>query len=214
MGEEGMNTSRQIRILTVDDHPVLREGIAALVAAEPDMIVVAEAGNGREAIELYRVHRPDITLMDLQMPLMSGTEAIAAIRVDFPNARIIVLSTYSGDAQAVRALRAGASGYLLKSMVRKELAETIRSVHAGRKRIPPEVAIKMAEHHSDDSLTEREIEILQQVAAGNANKMIADNFSISEQTVKAHMRSILSKLGANDRTHAVTIALQRGIIEI
>lgn len=209
-----MNTSRQIRILTVDDHPVLREGIAALVAAEPDMIVVAEAGNGREAIELYRVHRPDITLMDLQMPLMSGTEAIAAIRVDFPNARIIVLSTYSGDAQAVRALRAGASGYLLKSMVRKELAETIRSVHAGRKRIPPEVAIKMAEHHSDDSLTEREIEILQQVAAGNANKMIADNFSISEQTVKAHMRSILSKLGANDRTHAVTIALQRGIIEI
>jgi DNA-binding NarL/FixJ family response regulator len=209
-----MNTSRKIRILTVDDHPVLREGIAAIVAAEPDMLVVAEAGNGREAIELYRVHRPDITLMDLQMPLMSGTDAIAAIRVDFPNARIIVLSTYSGDAQAVRALNAGASGYLLKSMVRKELAETIRSVHAGRKRIPPEVAIKMAEHHGDDALTEREIEILQQVAAGNANKMIADNFSISEQTVKAHMRSILSKLSANDRTHAVTIALQRGIIEI
>lgn len=214
MGEEGMNTSRQIRILTVDDHPVLREGIAAIVAAEPDMMVVAEAGNGREAIELYRVHRPDITLMDLQMPLMSGTDAIAAIRVDFPNARIIVLSTYSGDAQAVRALNAGASGYLLKSMVRKELAETIRSVHAGRKRILPEVAIKMAEHHGDDALTEREIEILREVAAGNANKMIADNFSISEQTVKAHMRSILSKLGANDRTHAVTIALQRGIIEI
>lgn len=209
-----MNTSRKIRILTVDDHPVLREGIAAIVAAEPDMTVVAEAGNGHEAIELYRVHRPDITLMDLQMPLMSGTDAIAAIRVDFPNARIIVLSTYSGDAQAVRALNAGASGYLLKSMVRKELAETIRSVHAGRKRIPPEVAIKMAEHHSDDALTEREIEILRQVAAGNANKMIADNCSISEQTVKAHMRSILSKLGANDRTHAVTIALQRGIIEI
>jgi len=209
-----MNTSRQIRILTVDDHPVLREGIAAIVAAEPDMIVVAEAGNGREAIELYRVHRPDITLMDLQMPLMSGTDAIAAIRVDFPNARIIVLSTYSGDAQAVRALKAGASGYLLKSMVRKELADTIRSVHAGRKKIPPEIAIKMAEHHGDDALTEREIEILRQVAAGNANKMIADNFSISEQTVKAHMRNILSKLGANDRTHAVTIALQRGIIEI
>jgi DNA-binding NarL/FixJ family response regulator len=209
-----MNTSRQIRILTVDDHPVLREGIAAIVAAEPDMMVVAEAGNGREAIELYRVHRPDITLMDLQMPLMSGTDAIAAIRVDFPNARIIVLSTYSGDAQAVRALKAGASGYLLKSMVRKELADTIRSVHAGRKKIPPEIAIKMAEHHGDDALTEREIEILRQVAAGNANKMIADNFSISEQTVKAHMRNILSKLGANDRTHAVTIALQRGIIEI
>jgi DNA-binding NarL/FixJ family response regulator len=214
MSEEGMNTSRQIRILTVDDHPVLREGIAAIVAAEPDMLVVAEAGNGREAIELYRIHRPDITLMDLQMPLMNGTDAIAAIRVDFPNARIIVLSTYSGDAQAVRALNAGASGYLLKSMVRKELAETIRCVHAGRKKIPPEVAIKMAEHHGDDALTEREIEILREVAAGNANKMIADNFSISEQTVKAHMRNILSKLGANDRTHAVTIALQRGIIEI
>jgi two-component system, NarL family, response regulator len=209
-----MNTSHQIRILTVDDHPVLREGIAAIVAAEPDMLVVAEAGNGREAIELYRVHRPDITLMDLQMPLMSGTDAIAAIRVDFPNARIVVLSTYSGDAQAVRALNAGASGYLLKSAVRKELAETIRIVHAGKKRIPPEVAIRMAEHHSDDALTKREIEILRQVAAGNANKRIADNFSISEQTVKAHMRSILSKLGANDRTHAVTIALQRGIIEI
>jgi len=209
-----MNTSRQIRILTVDDHPVLREGIAAIVATEPDMIVVAEAGNGREAIELYRVHRPDITLMDLQMPLMDGTDAITAIRVDFPHARIIVLSTYSGDAQAVRALNAGASGYLLKSMVRKELAETIRSVHAGKKRIPPEVAIKMAEHHSDDALTGREIEILRQVAAGNANKTIADHFSISEQTVKAHMRSILSKLGANGRTHAVTIALQRGIIEI
>ncbi len=209
-----MNAGGQIRILTVDDHPLLREGIAAIVATEPDMIVVAEAGNGREAIELYRVHRPDITLMDLQMPLMSGTDAIAAIRVDFPHARIIVLSTYSGDAQAVRALNAGASGYLLKSMVRKELAETIRSVHAGKKRIPPEVAIKMAEHHSDDALTGREIEILRQVAAGNANKTIADHFSISEQTVKAHMRSILSKLGANGRTHAVTIALQRGIIEI
>lgn len=209
-----MTESRKIRILTVDDHPVLREGIAAIVATEPDMMVVAEAGNGREAIELYRAHRPDITLMDLQMPVMGGTEAIAAIRADFPNARIIVLSTYSGDAQAVRALDAGASGYLLKSMVRKELAETIRSVHAGKKRVPSEIAIKMAEHHSDDALTEREIEILRQVAAGNANKMIADNFSISEQTVKAHMRSILSKLGANDRTHAVTIALQRGIIEI
>jgi DNA-binding NarL/FixJ family response regulator len=214
MGKEGMNTSRQIRILAVDDHPVLREGIAAIVAAEPDMTVVAEAGNGIEAIDLYRVHRPDITLMDLQMPIMSGTDAIAAIRVDFPNARIIVLSTYSGDAQAIRALNAGASGYLLKSMVRKELTETIRIVHAGRKRIPPEVAIKMAEHHGDDALTERETEILREVAAGNANKMIADNFSISEQTVKTHMRSILSKLGANDRTHAVTIALQRGIIEI
>ena len=209
-----MNTSRQIRILTVDDHPVLREGIAAIVSGEPDMIVAAEASNGREAIEQFRVHRPDITLMDLGLPDMNGTEVIAAVRAEFPNARIIALTTYSGDALAVRALKAGASGYLLKSMVRKELAETIRSVHAGRKKIPPEIAIKMAEHHGDDALTEREIEILRQVAAGNANKMIADNFSISEQTVKAHMRNILSKLGANDRTHAVTIALKRGIIEI
>jgi len=205
---------RQIRILTVDDHPVLREGIAAIVAGEPDMVVVGEASNGREALEQFRAHRPDITLMDLQMPVMNGTETIAAIRADFPDARIIVLTTYSGDVQAVRALEAGASGYILKNMVRKELAETIRSVHAGRKKIPPEIAIGMAEHHSDDALTEREIEILREVAAGNANKIIADNLSISEQTVKAHMRSILSKLGANDRTHAVTIGLKRGIIEI
>lgn len=211
---EIMNAGSQIRILSVDDHPVLRDGIAAIVAGEPDMIMVAEAGNGREAVEQFRAHRPDVTLMDLIMPGMSGTEAIAAIRADFPDARIIVLSTYQGDAQALRALKAGASGYLLKSMARKELAETIRSVHAGRKKIPPEIAVAMAEHHTDDALTEREIEILQQIAAGNANKIIADNLSISEQTVKAHIRSILSKLDANDRTHAVTIGLKRGIIEI
>jgi len=209
-----MNAGNRIRILSVDDHPVLRDGIAAIVAGEPDMIMVAEAGNGREAVEQFRAHRPDVTLMDLIMPGMSGTEAIAAIRADFPDARIIVLSTYQGDAQALRALKAGASGYLLKSMARKELAETIRSVHAGRKKIPPEIAVAMAEHHTDDALTEREIEILQQIAAGNANKIIADNLSISEQTVKAHIRSILSKLDANDRTHAVTIGLKRGIIEI
>jgi len=209
-----MNAGNRIRILSVDDHPVLRDGIAAIVAGEPDMIMVAEAGNGREAVEQFRAHRPDVTLMDLIMPGMSGTEAIAAIRADFPDARIIVLSTYQGDAQALRALKAGASGYLLKSMARKELAETIRSVHAGRKKIPPEIAVAMAEHHTDDALTEREIEILRQIAAGNANKIIADNLSISEQTVKAHIRSILSKLDANDRTHAVTIGLKRGIIEI
>ena len=203
-----------IRILTVDDHPLLREGIAAVLANETDMAVVAEAGNGREAVEQFRAHRPDVTLMDLQMPDMNGTDAITAIRKDYPEARIIVLTTYGGDAQAVRALKAGAFGYLLKSMVRKELVETIRSVHAGKKRVPPEIAVEMAEHHADDALTEREIEVLREVAAGNANKVVALHLGISEETVKAHMRSILSKLGAHDRTHAVTIALRRGIIEI
>lgn len=209
-----MTLGSRIRVLTVDDHPMLREGIAAVLAVETDLELVGEASNGREAIEQFRTHRPDITLMDLQMPLMGGTEAIAAIRDEFPDARIIVLTTYAGDAQAVRAFKAGASGYMLKNMVRKELVETIRSVHSGKKRIPPEVAMGMAEHHADDALTEREIEVLKLVAAGNANKVIADRLSISEETVKAHMRNILSKLDANDRTHAVTIALRRGIIEI
>ena len=209
-----MSTNNPIRILTVDDHPVLREGIAAVLDSEDDMVLVAEASNGNEAVEQFRIHRPDVTLMDLQMPLMNGTEAILAIRNEFPEARIIVLTTYGGDAQAVRAFKAGASGYLLKSMLRKELVETIRSVHAGKRRIPPEIAIEIAEHHADDALTEREIEVLRNVAAGNANKMIAAHLAISEETVKAHMRSILSKLGANDRTHAVTIALKRGIIDI
>ena len=209
-----MPSEKRIRILIVDDHPALREGIAAIVAAEPEMTVVAEAGDGREAIELYRLHRPDITLMDLQMPGMSGDEATLAICAEFPHARIIAFTTYSGDAQAAQMLKAGAQGYLLKSMLRKQLVETIRTVHNGRRSIPPQIAVELAEHHADDALTEREIEILRQVAAGNANKMIAHNFSISEQTVKAHMRNILSKLGANDRTHAVTIALRRGIIAI
>lgn len=209
-----MNAKSPIRILTADDHPMLREGIAAVLGTEVDMVLVAEASNGREAVEQFRIHRPDVTLMDLQMPDMNGTDAILAIRKEFPEARIIVLTTYSGDAQAVRAFNAGASGYLLKNMVRKELVETIRSVHAGKKRIPPEIAVEMAEHHTDDALTERETEVLREVAAGNANKVVAMHLAVSEETVKAHMKSILSKLGANDRTHAVTIALKRGIIEI
>ena len=209
-----MSMNTPIRIVTVDDHPMLREGIAAVLASEADMVLVGEASNGREGIEQFRAHRPDVTLMDLQMPVMNGTDAIIAIRKEFPDARIIVLTTYSGDVQAVRAFEAGAVGYLLKNLVRKELVETIRSVHSGKKRIPPEIAVGIAEHHSDDALTEREIEVLKHVAAGNANKMVAYNLDLSEETIKAHMKNILSKLGAKDRTHAVTIALKRGIIEI
>lgn len=209
-----MNANNPIRILTVDDHPLLREGIAAVVESETDMVIVAEASNGREAIEQFQTHRPDVTLMDLQMPLMNGTDAILAIRKDFPDARIVVLTTYSGDAQIIRAFKAGAAGYLLKNMLRKELVETIRSAHGGKKRIPPEIAAEMVEHIKDDALTEREIEVLLQVAAGHSNKIVADRLAISEDTVRSHMKNILSKLGANDRTHAVTIALKRGIIEL
>lgn len=193
---------------------MLREGIAAVLAGEPDMLLVAEASNGREALEQFRTHHPDVTLMDVQMPEVNGIDAILKIREEFPDARIIVLTTYTGDAQAARAFKAGASGYLLKNMVRKELIDTIRMVHAGKKRIPAEIAVEMAQHHSDDQLTEREIQVLREVAAGNANKMVAQLLHVSEETVKAHMKSILSKLGANDRTHAVTIAVKRGIIEI
>jgi DNA-binding NarL/FixJ family response regulator len=209
-----MNPTGAIRILSVDDHPMLREGIAAVLASEQDMLLVAEASNGREAVEQFRAHRPDVTLMDVQMPEGNGIDAIAKIREEFPAARIIVLTTYTGDAQAARAFKAGASGYLLKNMVRKELIDTIRTVHSGKKKIPPEIAMEMAQHHSDDTLTDREIQVLREVAGGNANKMVAQLLRISEETVKAHMRSILSKLGANDRTHAVTIAVKRGIIEI
>ena len=206
--------TKTIRILTADDHALLRQGIAALVDLEPDMELVAQAATGREAIEQFRRHRPDITLMDLQMPDISGIEAIIAIRGEFPNAKIIVLTTYAGDVQVMRAMRAGARGYLLKGSVHTDLVETIRAVHAGRKRIPPEVAAELAIHTTEDQLTARELEILRLIAKGNANKEIAAQLSIREDTVKSHVGSILDKLGANDRTHAVTIGLQRGIIEL
>jgi DNA-binding NarL/FixJ family response regulator len=203
-----------IRILLVDDHPLLREGVAGLVADQPDMRLVSEASNGYEAIEQFRKHHPDITLLDLQMPDLNGIDAMIAIRAEFPQARIIVLTTYTGDAQVVRALRAGARAYLLKSLLRRELLDTIRAVHAGQKRIAPEIARQIAEHVADEPLTSREIEVLRLVAAGKANKIVADHLGITEETVKGHVKNILSKLNANDRTHAVTIALKRGIIEL
>jgi DNA-binding NarL/FixJ family response regulator len=203
-----------IRVLTVDDHALLRKGIRALIGAESDMQLVAEASTGREAIEEFRKHTPDVTLMDLQMPELNGVDAIIAIRGEFPDARIIVLSTYSGDVHVARALKAGARAYLLKTNVNKELLTTIRAVHAGHKRIPAEVASGLAEHTGEDELTERETEILRLIAAGNANKEIAAQLNIAEDTVKRHVTNILSKLGANDRTHAVTIGLTRGIIEL
>lgn len=211
---EAAATGKRIRILAVDDHPMLREGIAAAIARQPDMILVGEAVNGREAIEAFRTTRPDVTLMDLQMPEMNGVAAISAIRADFPAARIIVLTTYKGDAQALRALKAGASGYLLKSALRKEMMDAIRAVFAGRSSIPAEIAMQIAEHVAADALSEREVEVLRCIAQGAANKEVAMRLRISEETVKVHMKHILEKLAATDRTHAVTIALSRGIIEL
>ena len=204
---------RQIRILVVDDHPLLRQGIAGLVADQSDMSLVAEASNGREAILQFRALRPDVTLMDLQMPEMNGLDAIAAIRGEFPEARIVVLTTYTGDVQVLRALKAGARAYLLKNLLHKELLETIRAVHAGKKTLSPEVSYQLAEHATDDALIPAEIAVLRLIAAGNANKQIADQLSITEETVKGRVKNILSKLGANDRTHAAMIGLKRGIIE-
>ena len=205
--------TKKINILSVDDHPLLREGIAAVLEDETDMVLAAEATNGKEAVEQFRAHHPDVTLMDLQMPVMSGIDAIIEIRREFPNARFIVLTTYRGDVQALRALKAGASGYLLKNMLRKNLVDTIRTVHAGKRFIPPEIAAELADHVTQDALTEREIAVLRNVAMGNSNKIIAGHLNVSEATVKGHMKSILSKLAANDRTHAVMIAMKRGFIE-
>jgi two-component system, NarL family, response regulator len=203
-----------IRILTVDDHALLRGGITALVSTQSDMELVGEASNGREAIQQFRTLRPDVTLMDIQMPGVDGIEALMAIRAEFPDARVVVLTTYKGDVQAMRALRAGAQAYLLKGLLQKELLDTIRDVHAGRKRIGQEVAAELADHVSDDALSLREVDVLRLIAEGNSNKLIADRLSISEDTVKGHVKNILSKLGANDRTHAVTIGLKRGIIAV
>jgi DNA-binding NarL/FixJ family response regulator len=202
-----------IRVLAVDDHALLREGIAGLVAGQSDMSLVAQASNGREAIHQFRTHRPDITLMDLQMPEMNGLDAIIAIRGEFPESRIIVLTTYAGDVQVLRALKAGARGYLLKNSLHKELLDTIRSVHAGKRALSTEVSYQLAEHATDDALTPAEVRVLRLIAEGNANKEIAAQLSISEETVKGQVRNILSKLGANDRTHAAMIGLKRGIIE-
>jgi DNA-binding NarL/FixJ family response regulator len=203
-----------IRILTVDDHQLLREGIAAVLDGQEDMALVGEASNGTEGIESFRRLRPDITLMDLRMPDMTGIEAIRAIRAEFPTARIIVLTTYAGDAQAAAALKAGAAGYLLKNLVRKELTDTIRIVHSGRRSVPPGIATDIAEHVADDALTERETQVLRRVAAGKSNKLIGAELDIAEGTVKTHMKSILPKLNATDRTHAVMIALKRGILDL
>jgi len=203
-----------IRILAVDDHPVVRRGIAAMIATQPDMALVAEATNGREAIQQFRAHRPDIALMDLQMPEMSGLDAVSAIRGEFPDARIIVLTTYAGDVQILRAVKAGAQAYLLKNAFHEELIDTIRAVYAGKKKLSPEASFEIAEHSTDDALTPAEISVLRLIAAGNANKEIADQLSLAEDTVKWRVKNVLSKLGARDRTQAAMIGVKRGIIEI
>ena len=209
-----MNDGARIRVLSVDDHPLLREGIAAIVKSQPDMTLVSQASGGTEAIQQYRQYQPDVTLMDLRLPDLSGIDAMIAIRAEFQEARIVMLTTFEGDVEVQRALEAGAWGYILKSMRPSELVHVIRQVHAGRKRIAPEVASQLAEHISDESLTVREVEVLQQVAGGNRNRDIAEMLFISEETVKVHLKHIMDKLGASDRTQAIAIALRRGIIQL
>ncbi len=209
-----MNSPENIRVFSVDDHPLLREGIATLIKSQPDMVLVGEASTGREAIQQFQKHQPDVTLMDLRLPDMNGIEAMIAIRSEFPGARIIMLTTYEGDVEIQRALDAGARGYMLKSMPPKELLEVIRQVHAGKKRIPPQIAAQIAEHMSDEALTDREVEVLREIAGGNRNRDIAEKLFITEETVKVHIKHIMEKLGASDRTQAVAIGVRRGIIQL
>jgi DNA-binding NarL/FixJ family response regulator len=209
-----MNEPVRIRVLCVDDHPLLREGIATVVNSQPDMSLVGTAFNGHESVEQFRKHKPDVTLMDLRLPDMSGIDAMIAIRSEFPQARIMILTTFDGDVEIHRALEAGARGYMLKSMPPKDMVEAIRQVHSGKKRIPTEIATNLAEHYSDEALTQREIEVLREIAGGNRNRDIAEKLFISEETVKVHMKHIMEKLGASDRTQAVAIGVRRGIIEL
>ena len=209
-----MSNQLRIRVLSVDDHPLLSEGIATMINSQPDMQLISQAASGGEAIQQYREHRPDVTLMDLRLPDLSGIDAMIAIRSEFPEARIVMLTTFEGDVEIQRALRAGARGYLLKNMPPSEILDVIRQVHAGKKRVPPEVALQLAEHMSDEDLTAREVEVLTKVAGGNRNRDIADLLFVSEETVKVHIKHIMDKLGAKDRTQAIAIAVRRGIIEL
>ncbi len=209
-----MNERARIRVFCVDDHPLLRDGISTVINNQPDMTMVGEASNAQEAVEQFRKHRPDVTLMDLRLPGMSGIDAMIAIRAEFPEARIIILTTFEGDVEIQRALEAGARAYMLKSMPPKDIVDTIRHVHAGKKRILPEIATHLAEHYSDEALTDREIEVLKQIAGGNRNRDIAEKLFISEETVKVHIKHIMEKLGASDRTQAVAIGTRRGIIQL